>query len=214
MSKFNYSTSTEDEISNGPLIFSQLEALTNWLFNESMALQEEFNNKSLFVNENFIKINRNETELVKISNFIQMLRNAITIVEKELQEIESDLNNINNCVYHVESLSVKEPYYSKRNCKCGECIQCRSQSSHGHIALMKILEDTESKLLQLPTLMENMELLQSYCVETKPYEQIFSILNYHYESLKNTEKNLDILVDKLADVSLQQTEIAKQRMRQ
>ncbi|KNC34464.1 hypothetical protein FF38_02726, partial [Lucilia cuprina] len=193
---------TENEISRGPLIFTQLETTANVLISETFELQQEFERKTKFVNEQFKKICRNEKEIVNIFHMLEVVQQQFSKVEEELKTIACMLQQFYAKVQHLEVLSQMETFCMKCHCICGHYGLCNCKTERK--IFLELLEETNRKMENLPSVLDDMKELQEYEGLKNPYIEIFAILNLHCILLNNIEKNLDLLTDKWASIELLQ----------
>lgn len=170
MYKFKCCIETENEISAGPLLFSQLETITNGLINDTLELKQEFGTKMEFVNEQFLKVYKNEQEIINLFNMLMTVQQQFSNLEEELKGLECLLKQFANIVQHLEISSKMETFCLRNICGCGQCRFCCCKTERQHF--MELLEETNHKLEAVPSLLEDMLELRSYEKLNNPFTKV------------------------------------------
>lgn len=170
MQTFNCIISTQNRNPFDPLLFSQLEVLANALLNDSIELQQEFQIKSKFANEEFLKIYKNEQELQNIFNEMFVLLQQVSQVEDELKTVNCMLKEFTNFAENLEKSSEIESKSIKNVCTCGCCRFCLCKTERE--SFLELLLETNRKLEGLPKLLEDMKELRNYGVIQNPYLKV------------------------------------------
>ncbi|KAM7361969.1 uncharacterized protein ACRADG_012831 [Cochliomyia hominivorax] len=192
---------TENEIRQGPLLFSHLEVLANSLIQETLNLHQEFINKSQFVNEEFIKTYKNEQQLQDIFYMFIILQQQFSKVEEEINLLECEMTQFKNLIQHFEIINKMEQFCLKNiSCNCRICCWCRCKTDRQ--LFLKLLQETNRKLEGIPDCLEKMLELRNYAKLKGPYSDILAVINFHCDILKNCDKNMDLLMDKLSFIEV------------
>ncbi|XP_054725470.1 uncharacterized protein LOC129235585 isoform X1 [Anastrepha obliqua] len=176
-----------------PLRFSHLEMLTNWLASETESLETDFQTKGEAVQDQQLRVIQNENNLTQIHDIMQTLKQRIAATELEINVNESSIKMLENNIRALEEYA-KRPL-TPAGVTCGCPLVCRQHQQHN---MWNLLQDTDRTMAQLNTLMDEIHELEPYVERmSNPYYTISSILDCHLTTLKQTEANLDRLVDKM-----------------
>ncbi|XP_075144948.1 uncharacterized protein LOC142219994 [Haematobia irritans] len=171
------------------MTFFQLDILIECLLRETYSMHQEFFTKSQYLNENILKCTQNEYQISHLFEAIDTLQFDIKVLEMDLECIGCDLMS---CVKLIDK--VVTPQY-------GYCCFSRGGVWQREI-FMRLIEETDFKMWDLQTPVSEIdEILRFTGIGRSSYIIIFQILNSHIETLSHTEKNLDIILDKLILIS-------------
>ncbi|XP_012156811.1 uncharacterized protein LOC101448720 isoform X2 [Ceratitis capitata] len=178
-----------------PLRFIHLEILTDWLTCETESLESDFLTKSEAVREAQLQVFKNEQQLIAINDIMKGLKLKMSTTEQELEVNEASIklleSNINALDEHTGQLAAT-------SISCGCPLVC---VPHEQQNMLKMLENTDHNMARLNMIMNEVYELQPYVQRTSnPYHTVSSILDCQVTTLKQTEKNLDRLAEKLNGV--------------
>ncbi|XP_036343256.1 uncharacterized protein LOC118752444 [Rhagoletis pomonella] len=188
-----------------PMRFSHLEMLIHWLASESESLESDFLTKSEAVQEQQLQVIQNETKAITrthsstllqlngIHEIMQTLKQKVAATEQELQVNGASIKMLESNIKALEDYA-KRPL-TPAGITCGCPLVCQQHQQHN---MLNLLQDTDRTINQMNTVMNEIHELEPYMEQmSNPYHTISSILDCHVSTLKQTEKNLDRLVDKL-----------------
>ncbi|XP_017469558.1 PREDICTED: uncharacterized protein LOC108361448 [Rhagoletis zephyria] len=176
-----------------PMRFSHLEMLIHWLASETESLESDFLTKSEAVQEQQLQVIQNENKLNGIHEIMQTLKQKVAATEQELQVNGASIKMLESNIKALEDYA-KRPL-TPAGITCGCPLVCQQHQQHN---MLNLLQDTDHTINQMNTLMNEMHELEPNMEQmSNPYHTISSILDCHVSTLKQTEKNLDRLVDKL-----------------
>uniref|UniRef100_A0A1A9ZM51 Uncharacterized protein n=1 Tax=Glossina pallidipes TaxID=7398 RepID=A0A1A9ZM51_GLOPL len=180
------------------LTFMQLDVMATWLTNETNELYREFLNKTQFVREQEVAISANETELQKLLANIKRLEKISAEVTFEIKQWDSLLDKSCETVRYISRQTGGEQPLSNLKQMFKDYRLGKGERGKW----LEMLLSTEFALSNLKDLSDDVRELQK-CVElsSSPYKIIFQILDYQREVLCNTEKNLDLMLDKIEYVT-------------
>uniref|UniRef100_A0A1A9VAZ5 Uncharacterized protein n=1 Tax=Glossina austeni TaxID=7395 RepID=A0A1A9VAZ5_GLOAU len=180
------------------LTFMQLDVMATWLTNETNELYREFLNKTQFVREQEVAISANETEMQKLLANIKRLEKISAEVTFEIKQWDHLLGKSCETVRYISRQSGGEQPLS--NLK--QMFKDYRLGNGERDKWLEMLLSTDFALSNLKDLSDDVRELQK-CVElsSSPYKIIFQILDYQREVLCNTEKNLDLMLDKIEYVT-------------
>uniref|UniRef100_W8C989 Uncharacterized protein n=2 Tax=Ceratitis capitata TaxID=7213 RepID=W8C989_CERCA len=179
-----------------PLRFSHLEILTDWLTCETESLESDFLTKSEAVREAQLQVFKNEQQLIAINDIMKGLKLKMSTTEQELEVNEASIKLLESNINTLDEHTGQQLAATSISCSCPlVCVQHEQQN------MLKMLENTDHNMAQLNMIMNEIYELQPYVQRTSnPYHTISSILDCHVTTLKQTEKNLNRLAEKLNGV--------------
>ncbi|KAL9889085.1 uncharacterized protein ACN427_008491 [Glossina fuscipes fuscipes] len=174
------------------------DVMATWLTNETNELYREFLNKAQFVREQDVAISVNETELQKLLENIKRLETISAEVTFEIKQWDRLLDKSCETVHYISRQTGGEEPLS--NLK--QMFKDYRLGKGERDKWLEMLLSTEFAVSNLKDLSDDVRELQK-CVElsSSPYKIIFQILDYQREILCNTEKNLDLMLDKIEYVT-------------
>uniref|UniRef100_A0A1A9WHP9 Uncharacterized protein n=1 Tax=Glossina brevipalpis TaxID=37001 RepID=A0A1A9WHP9_9MUSC len=180
------------------LTFMQLDVMATWLTNETNELYKEFLNKAQFVRDQDVKISSNEMQLRILLENIKRLEKISTEVDFEIKQWDQVLEKSNDTVRYISRQTGEEQPLSNLKQMFKDYQSGRGEREKWY----EMLQSTDFALLNLKDLSDDVDELQK-CVElsSSPYKIIFQILDYQRMALCNTEKNLDLMLDKIEYVT-------------
>ncbi|XP_011293865.2 uncharacterized protein LOC105262031 isoform X2 [Musca domestica] len=175
----------------GTLTYLELDILRKGLMLETESVHQEYLTKARHVNDCTASIGTNENQLIHIDNCMEMLKLNIASLEEELLLIECDL---------IECSKVVETIENSQNCSICRCLGIPPKTEREKF--MDLLQKTSFHIWQLYDFSSHVEkIIKHFCVPKTTYDIIFRILNCHNVILCNTERNMDLVMDKLLAIT-------------
>ncbi|XP_067641879.1 uncharacterized protein [Eurosta solidaginis] len=179
-----------------PMRFDNLETLTNWLICETEPLETDFKTKSSAVQDQQMQVMHNEGKLNEIHDVMLVLKQKIDLSEQELAVNDANIRMLESNIKALEDYTNRP--FTTAGLTCGCPLVC---DQHQHLGMLNLLQNTDQAVDQLNMLMNEIHELEPYVDHmSNPFNTISSILDCHVTTLKQTEKNLDRLADKMHKV--------------
>ncbi|XP_018799011.1 PREDICTED: uncharacterized protein LOC108975152 [Bactrocera latifrons] len=176
-----------------PLRFSHLEMLTKWLASETESLQSDFAIKSEAVQDMQKQVIQNEQKLIEINGIMEVLKEKVIATEHEVAVNDANIRLLERNIKALEDYANRPLTVAGITCGCPIVHEQQEQRR-----MLNLLQNTDNTMAQLHLLMNEFQELQPYVQRlSSPYYTISSILDCHASTLKQTENNLDRLVEKL-----------------
>ncbi|XP_011189604.1 uncharacterized protein Gspatt00005691001 [Zeugodacus cucurbitae] len=176
-----------------PLRFSHLEMLTKWLASETESLQSDFATKSEAVHDLQKQVIQNEQKLIEINGIMEVLKEKVIATEHEVAVNEANINLLERNIKALEDYANRP--LTAAGITCG-CPIVREQQEQRR--MLQMLQNTDHSMAQLQLIMNEFQELQPYAQRmSSPFNTISKILDCHVSTLKQTENNLDSLVEKM-----------------
>nr|XP_036228967.1 uncharacterized protein LOC106623044 [Bactrocera oleae] len=176
-----------------PLRFSHLEMLTKWLASETESLQSDFATKSEAVHDLQKQVIQNEQKLIEINDIMEVLKEKVTATEHEVAVNDANIRLLERNIQALEDYANRPLTAAGITCGCPIIREQQEQR-----CMLNLLQNTDHNMAQLHLLMNEFQELQPYVQRmSSPYYTISGILDCHANTLKQTERNLDNLVEKM-----------------